>query len=51
MKNKECLRMKKELIEEGRTFLHTEVGSIYIRKEDVEKEEAPDLCKALGNSL
>ena len=45
MESKECLRMKKELVEEGRTFLHTEAGSICIRKEDVEKEEAPTYAK------
>ena len=45
MENKECLRMKKELIEEGRAFLHTEAGNVYIRKEDVEKEEAPTYAK------
>ena len=45
MENKECLRMKQELLEEGRTILHTKAGSIYIRKEDVEKEQAPTYAK------
>ena len=45
MESKECLRMKKELVEEGRTFLHTKAGSIYVRKEDIEKEEAPTYAK------
>lgn len=45
MEYKDYLRMKQELIESGRTFAHTNAGSIYIIKEEINKEQAPLYAK------
>lgn len=48
MEYTEYLRMREELVEEGKTFLQTEAGNICIKSEKALNSEFPDYAKYWG---